>query len=63
MIAPGHGGIDGGASFDSVLEKHINLEVSLKLKSILEKEGANVVKTRTKDIALDHLNNKSEYRL
>ena len=62
VIDPGHGCIDGGASFDSVLEKHINLEVSLKLKSILEKEGANVVMTRTKDIALDHLNNKSEYR-
>lgn len=62
VIDPGHGGIDGGASFKNVLEKNINLEVSLKLKRILEKEGANVIMTRAKDMALDHLNRKNEYR-
>lgn len=36
--------------------------MSLKLKRILEKEGANVIMTRSKDIALDHLNKKDEYR-
>ncbi|MDD4568867.1 MAG: N-acetylmuramoyl-L-alanine amidase [Tepidanaerobacteraceae bacterium] len=62
VIDPGHGGIDGGANYKNVLEKNINLEVSLKLKRILEKEGANVIMTRSKDIALDHLNKKDEYR-
>ncbi|NLZ52278.1 MAG: cell wall hydrolase [Thermoanaerobacteraceae bacterium] len=62
VIDPGHGGIDGGTSFNNILEKNINLDVSLKLKRMLEKEGANVIMTRAKDIALDHLNNKNEYR-
>lgn len=62
VIDPGHGGVDGGASFNNILEKNINLEVSLKLKQMLEKEGANIIMTRAKDVALDHLNNKNEYR-
>ncbi len=62
VIDPGHGGIDGGASYKNVLEKNINLEVSLKLKRMLEKEGVNVIMTRAKDISLDHLNKKNEYR-
>lgn len=63
VIDPGHGGIDGGANYkDGTLEKDINLQVSLKLKRLLEKEGVNVIMTRTKDIALDYLNNKSKYR-
>jgi N-acetylmuramoyl-L-alanine amidase len=38
------------------------LEVSLKLKRMLERDGANVIMTRAKDISLDHLNRKNEYR-
>lgn len=63
VIDPGHGGIDGGAYHsDGTLEKHINLSVALKLKSALERNGAKVVLTRTKDEALDHRNNKSKSR-
>jgi len=62
VIDPGHGGIDGGTNYKQILEKDINLDVSLKLKRSLEKEGANVIMTRTEDIALDELNTKSEYR-
>jgi len=62
IIDPGHGGIDGGATYNRILEKDINLDVSLKLKKMLENEGANVILTRSKDISLDHLNKKSEYR-
>ena len=58
VIDPGHGGIDGGASFNNVLEKNMNLEVSLKLKRMLERDGANVILTRAKDVSLDHLNRK-----
>jgi len=63
VIDAGHGGIDGGTyTQDGALEKNINLQVALKLKGLLEKTGANVIMTRTKDVALDGLNNKSEYR-
>lgn len=63
VIDPGHGGVDGGSTYkDGTLEKDINLQVSLKVKKLLEREGTNVIMTRAKDIALDHLNKKSEYR-
>lgn len=63
VIDPGHGGIDGGANHsDGTLEKNINLEVALKLRSLLKKNGAKVIMTRSKDISLDHLNKESKSR-
>ncbi|MDN5332378.1 MAG: N-acetylmuramoyl-L-alanine amidase [Tepidanaerobacteraceae bacterium] len=63
VIDPGHGGIDGGAYHsDGTLEKHINLSVAFRLKAVLEKNGAKVVLTRTKDESLDYKNNKSKSR-
>ncbi|MBU5437134.1 N-acetylmuramoyl-L-alanine amidase [Tissierella sp. MSJ-40] len=54
VIDPGHGGIDGGTGDkDGLLEKDINLDVSLKLKKVLEKEGFKVVMTREKDVSLE----------
>ena len=38
VIDPGHGGIDGGATFNGILEKDINLDVSLKLKKCWKKK-------------------------
>ncbi len=63
-IDPGHGGIDGGTHFgDDILEKHINLEISLRLKKELENEGATVIMTRDSDVSLDdHINNGSRHR-
>ncbi|MEE0771667.1 MAG: N-acetylmuramoyl-L-alanine amidase [Anaerovoracaceae bacterium] len=53
VIDPGHGGIDGGAqATDGTAEKDINLKISLKLKTLLEKEGVRVVMTRDEDEAL-----------
>lgn len=54
MLDPGHGGIDGGAgcavsSTDFGQEKNINLSVALKVKSLLEAEGAKVLMTRSTD--------------
>lgn len=54
MLDPGHGGIDGGASCavsstDFGQEKNINLSVALKVKSLLEAEGAKVLMTRSTD--------------
>lgn len=53
IIDPGHGGEDPGAvGLGGVLEKELNLEVSLILKELLTLSGCNVVMTRTDDILL-----------
>lgn len=53
LIDPGHGGIDGGAvSPSNTLEKDLNLEMSLKLKEILESKGYKVFMTRESDVSL-----------
>ena len=49
-LDPGHGGSDPGAIGASGLkEKQITLEISMRLKELLEKEGAKVFMTRTTD--------------
>ncbi len=49
-IDPGHGGMDSGAHFESlVLEKEIVLEIGLSLRRLLEQAGARAVLTREKD--------------
>lgn len=62
VIDPGHGGIDGGAYQDSVLEKEINLDISKRLKYYLELKGYTVILTREEDISLDKLSNKGGSR-
>lgn len=58
LIDPGHGGIDGGAvSSSKILEKDLNLQISLKLREILENKGYKVFMTRDQDISLS--NNKN----
>lgn len=53
IIDAGHGGFDGGTSSQSgVLEKDINLKISLKLENILSSLGYNVIMTRKSDGAL-----------
>lgn len=55
LIDPGHGGIDGGAvSSSKVLEKDLNLQISLKLRDILESKGYKVFMTRDQDISLSN---------
>jgi len=50
-IDPGHGGGDPGAcnSAYGLQEKHLNLDISLRLARLLRKAGWNVVMTRTTD--------------
>lgn len=49
-IDPGHGGADPGkVGVDQVLEKDINLQISLLLKEELEKRNIQVVMTRMED--------------
>lgn len=49
VIDPGHGGEDGGAVANGIVEKDINLSISKKLKSVFRSSGFNVVLTRDKD--------------
>ena len=53
VIDPGHGGIDGGAkSENGVIEKDINLSISLKTKAALESKVYKVIMTRSEDVGL-----------
>ncbi|ANZ99219.1 hypothetical protein BFC22_03470 [Carnobacterium divergens] len=49
FVDPGHGGTDPGAVSGGVQEKDLNLSVSLKLQSLLESQGAEVIMSRTTD--------------
>lgn len=51
-IDPGHGGFDGGAVCNGVVESSLNLEISLSLKTILEEQGYTVLMTREDDTDL-----------
>lgn len=53
VIDPGHGGFDPGkVGVGNLLEKDINLKISLILKDLLEAEGFEVIMTRTQDCGL-----------
>lgn len=53
VVDPGHGGKRTGAvGFSGLLEKSVNLDVALRLRSLLEKEGAQVTLTRDADVGL-----------
>ncbi|MGZ9585990.1 N-acetylmuramoyl-L-alanine amidase family protein [Paenibacillus marinisediminis] len=62
LIDAGHGGIDGGTSYQDVLEKHINLAISQKLYLLLKSKGIPAVLNRTGDYALSDDNRWSASR-
>ncbi len=64
VIDPGHGGIDSGATVtrDRIFEKDLNLALALKLKKVLEQNGARVILTRNRDESLSHLNRQERNR-
>jgi N-acetylmuramoyl-L-alanine amidase len=49
ILDAGHGGSDQGTSYEDILEKDINLAVTLKVKELLEFHGAEVILTRSGD--------------
>ncbi|MDQ2085943.1 N-acetylmuramoyl-L-alanine amidase [Herbivorax sp. ANBcel31] len=55
VIDPGHGGEDLGTYYRDMLEKDLNLDISLRMGPIIEEAGINVVYTRTEDedVSLD----------
>lgn len=57
-IDPGHGGVDPGAIYKEIEEEDINLEISLKLRDLLEKNGAIVYMTRDGDYDLSITKNR-----
>ena len=53
IIDAGHGGEDGGAvGINNIIEKDLNLEISLLLADLLKSAGYNIIMTRTDDIML-----------
>ncbi|MGG1630946.1 cell wall-binding repeat-containing protein [Rossellomorea sp. NRS-1567] len=49
VVDPGHGDHDPGASDNAVIEKEVNLDVSTRLKSKLDANGAYTIMTRESD--------------
>lgn len=54
-IDPGHGGRDCGTSYNKILEKDINLQISLALEKELLDQGATVYMIRRTDIDLSSI--------
>ncbi|WP_240547723.1 N-acetylmuramoyl-L-alanine amidase family protein [Paenibacillus lignilyticus] len=52
LIDVGHGGIDGGAHHEDILEKDINLAVAKKLYLLLSANGIRAILNRDADYAL-----------
>ncbi len=51
IVDPGHGGIDPGAvGYKGINEKDIVLDVSKRLRGLLEQAGAKVIMTRESDV-------------
>ena len=49
VIDAGHGGSDGGATYNGRLEKDDNLRLALAVGELLEQRGYRVAYTRTED--------------
>lgn len=49
VVDAGHGGEDGGASVGEIVESDITLIIAKELQKQLEKKGATVIMTRTKE--------------
>lgn len=54
-IDPGHGGRDPGTTYGKIMEKDINLEISLLLEKELLNQGATVYMIRRSDIDLSSI--------
>ena len=54
VLDAGHGWIDPGAmnKDKTILEKDVNLEITKKLRDLLESSGATVIMTRDRDVSI-----------
>lgn len=56
ILDAGHGGFDGGAvAYDGTAEKDINLNITQKLRDLLEFNGVRVIMTRTEDTGTESI--------
>lgn len=53
VLDAGHGGEDGGATANGIIEKDINLSISNMLADIFTASGYNVISTRTEDVMIN----------
>ena len=60
VIDAGHGGEDGGCEGNGLVEKDLNLDIALRVASLLREKGVNVVLTRKTDVLLYDVN--SDYQ-
>lgn len=58
----GHGGMDGGTSYNGILEKDVDLDFVFTLKKVLENNGYIVYLTREGDYDLASANSKNRKR-
>lgn len=56
VIDAGHGGEDGGCEGNGLVEKDLNLDISIRVASLLREQGIDVVLTRETDILLYDVN-------
>ena len=59
FLDPGHGGKDPGAQYFGLKEKDLNLQVSMQLKTKLESLGYKVIMSRSSDIDVDFITERS----
>jgi N-acetylmuramoyl-L-alanine amidase len=50
VLDPGHGGHDPGAKANGLSEAELTLDVALRLQKLLEKQGVEVIMTRSTDV-------------
>ena len=60
VLDAGHGGEDGGCEGNGLVEKDLNLDIALRIASLLRKQGVNVVLTREIDELLYDKNSDYE---
>jgi len=60
FLDPGHGGKDPGAQYLGLKEKDLNLEVSKLLKTKLESLGYTVIMSRSTDVFVDFVTERSK---
>lgn len=52
VLDPGHGGVDGGAEANGIIEKNINLSIAQKVRELCILFGFEVHMTRTGDVSI-----------
>lgn len=52
VLDPGHGGIDGGAESNGVIEKNVNLSIAKKVRELCVLFGFEVHMTRQEDVSI-----------